>query len=348
MAMRVAINGFGRIGRLVLRAAIAEGVKDLDFVAVNDLTDAKTLAHLFKYDSTFRTFSGKVEAKDSSILIDGKEINVLSQKDPGQLPWKDLDVDIVIESTGRFTDPEKARAHIGAGAKKVVITAPAKGDVLTVVMGVNEDKYDSSKHDIVSNASCTTNCLAPVAKVLLDEFGIERGLMTTIHSFTNDQVILDFPHKDLRRARAATLSMIPTTTGAAKTIGLVIPELKGKMDGMSIRVPTPNVSLVDLVAELKRGTTIDEVNKAFQEASRGKLSKYLEYTEEPLVSRDFYGNNKSAIVDGLSTRVIEGKMVKIIAWYDNEWGYSCRVNDLVCYMAKSEAKSGIKGKVATR
>jgi glyceraldehyde 3-phosphate dehydrogenase len=348
MAMRVAINGFGRIGRLVLRAAIAEGVKDLDFVAVNDLTDAKTLAHLFKYDSTSGTFSGKVEAKDSSILIDGKEINVLSQKDPGQLPWKDLDVDIVIESTGRFTDPEKARAHIGAGAKKVVITAPAKGDVLTVVMGVNEDKYDSYKHDIVSNASCTTNCLAPVAKVLLDEFGIERGLMTTIHSFTNDQVILDFPHKDLRRARAATLSMIPTTTGAAKTIGLVIPELKGKMDGMAIRVPTPNVSLVDLVAELKRGTTIDEVNKAFQEASRGKLSKYLGYTEEPLVSRDFYGNNKSAIVDGLSTRLIEGKMVKIIAWYDNEWGYSCRVNDLVCYMAKSEAQSGIKRKVATR
>jgi len=348
MAMRVAINGFGRIGRLVLRAAIAEGIKDFDFVAVNDLTNAKTLAHLFKYDSTFGIFCGKVEARDSSILIDGKEINVLSQKDPGQLPWKDLDVDIVIESTGRFTDPEKARAHIGAGAKKVVITAPAKGDVLTVVMGVNEDKYDSSKHNIVSNASCTTNCLAPVAKVLLDEFGIERGLMTTIHSITNDQVILDFPHKDLRRARAATLSMIPTTTGAAKAIGLVIPELKGKMDGMAIRVPTPNVSLVDLVADVKRETTIDEVNKAFKEASRGKLSKYLEYTEEPLVSRDFYGSNKSAIVDGLSTKVIEGKMVKIVAWYDNEWGYSCRVNDLVCHMAKSEAKSGMKRKVATR
>jgi len=348
MATKVAINGFGRIGRLVLRAAIAEGVKELDFVAVNDLTDAKTLAHLFKYDSTFGIFGGKVEAKDSSILIDGKEIKVLSQKDPGQLPWKELGVDFVIESTGRFTDSEKARAHLGAGAKKVVITAPAKGDVLTLVMGVNEDRYDNSKHDIVSNASCTTNCLAPVAKVLLDEFGIERGLMTTIHSFTNDQVTLDFPHKDLRRARAATLSMIPTTTGAAKAIGLVIPELKGKMDGMAIRVPTPNVSLLDLVVETKRETTVDQVNRAFKEASRGKLSKYIEYTEEPLVSRDFYGNNKSAIVDGLSTTAIEGKMVKVIAWYDNEWAYSCRVNDLVSYMAESEAKRGAKERVATR
>lgn len=348
MATKVAINGFGRIGRLVLRAAIAEGIKELDFVAVNDLTDAKTLAHLFKYDSTFGIFAGKVEAKDSSILIDGKEIKVLSQKDPGQLPWKELGVDFVIESTGRFTDSEKARAHLGAGAKKVVITAPAKGDVLTLVMGVNEDRYDSSKHDIVSNASCTTNCLAPVAKVLLDEFGIERGLMTTIHSFTNDQVTLDFPHKDLRRARAATLSMIPTTTGAAKAIGLVIPELKGKMDGMAIRVPTPNVSLVDLVVEVKRETTVDEVNRAFRDASRGKLSRYLEYTEEPLVSRDFYGNNKSAIVDGLSTTAIEGKMVKVIAWYDNEWAYSCRVNDLVSYMAESEAKRGAKERMATR
>jgi glyceraldehyde 3-phosphate dehydrogenase len=348
MATKVAINGFGRIGRLVLRAAIAEGIKELDFVAVNDLTDAKTLAHLFKYDSTFGIFGGKVEAKDSSILIDGKEIKVLSQKDPGQLPWKELGVDFVIESTGRFTDSEKARAHLGAGAKKVVITAPAKGDVLTLVMGVNEDRYDSSKHDIVSNASCTTNCLAPVAKVLLDEFGIERGLMTTIHSFTNDQVTLDFPHKDLRRARAATLSMIPTTTGAAKAIGLVIPELKGKMDGMAIRVPTPNVSLVDLVVEVKRETTVDEVNRAFRDASRGKLSRYLEYTEEPLVSRDFYGNNKSAIVDGLSTTAIEGKMVKVIAWYDNEWAYSCRVNDLVSYMVESEAKRGAKERMVTR
>jgi glyceraldehyde 3-phosphate dehydrogenase len=348
MATKVAINGFGRIGRLVLRAAIAEGIKELDFVAVNDLTDAKTLAHLFKYDSTFGIFAGKVEAKDSSILIDGKEIKVLSQKDPAQLPWKDLGVDIVIESTGRFTDSEKARAHLGAGAKKVVITAPAKGDVLTLVMGVNEDRYDSSKHDIVSNASCTTNCLAPVAKVLLDEFGIERGLMTTIHSVTNDQVILDFPHRDLRRARAATLSMIPTTTGAAKAIGLVIPELKGKMDGMAIRVPTPDVSLIDLVVEVKRETTVDEVNRAFRDASRGKLSRYLEYTEEPLVSRDFYGNNRSAIVDGLSTTAIEGKMVKVIAWYDNEWAYSCRVNDLVSYMAESEAKRGAKERMATR
>jgi glyceraldehyde 3-phosphate dehydrogenase len=348
MATKVGINGFGRIGRLVLRAAITEGVKELDFVAVNDLTDAKTLAHLFKYDSTFGTFKGKVEAKDSSILIDGKEIKVLSQKDPAQLPWKDLGVDFVIESTGKFTDPEKAKAHLAAGAKKVVITAPAKGEALTVVMGVNEDKYDSSKHDVVSNASCTTNCLAPVAKVLLDKFGIERGLMTTIHSITNDQVTLDFPHKDLRRARAATLSIIATTTGAAKAIGLVLPELKGKMDGMAIRVPTPNVSLVDLVVEAKRETTVDEVNKVFKEASQGKLSKYLDYTKEPLVSRDFYGNNKSAIVDGLSTRVIEGKMIKVLAWYDNEWAYSCRVNDLVSYMVKSGAKSGSKEKVATQ
>ena len=342
------INGFGRIGRLVLRAAIAEGVKGLDFVAVNDLTDAKTLAHLFKYDSTFGIFSGKVEAKDNSISVDGKEIKVLSQKDPAQLPWKDLGVDVVIESTGKFTDPQKAKAHLGAGARKIVITAPAKGDALTIVMGVNEDKYDSSKHDIVSNASCTTNCLAPIAKVLLDEFGIERGLMTTIHSITNDQVTLDFPHKDLRRARAATLSMIPTTTGAAKAIGLVIPGLNGKMDGMAIRVPTPNVSLVDLVVEVKRETTVEEVNKVFKEASQGKLKKYLEYTEDPLVSRDFYGNNKSAIVDGLSTRVIEGKMVKVLGWYDNEWAYSCRVNDLVTYMVESEAKSGAKQRVTTQ
>ena len=348
MATKVAINGFGRIGRLVLRAAIAEGVKGLDFVAVNDLTDAKTLAHLFKYDSTFGIYGGKVEAKNSSILIDSKEIKVLSQKDPSQLPWKEMGVDFVIESTGKFTDAEKARAHLAAGARKVLITAPAKGDVFTVVMGVNEDRYDSSKHDIVSNASCTTNCLAPMAKILLDKFGIERGLMTTIHSITNDQVTLDFPHKDLRRARAATLSMIPTTTGAAKAIWLVIPELKGKMDGMAIRVPTPNVSLIDLVVEVKRETTVEEVNRVFQEASRGKFSKYVEYTEEPLVSRDFYGNNKSAIVDGLSTRVIEGKMVKVLAWYDNEWAYSCRVNDLVTYMAEAEAKKGAKERVATR
>jgi len=347
MATKVAINGFGRIGRLVLRAAIAEGVKGLDFVAVNDLTNAKTLAHLFKYDSTFGIFSGEVRAKNSSILIDGKEINVLSQKEPAQLPWKELEVEIVIESTGRFTDAEKAKAHLMAGAKKVVITAPAKGDVLTIVMGVNEERYDSSKHDIVSNASCTTNCLAPIAKVLFDEFGIVRGLVTTIHSMTNDQVILDFPHKDLRRARAATLSMIPTTTGAAKAIGLVIPELKGKMDGMAIRVPTPNVSLTDLVVEVKRETTVEEVNKVFKEVSQGKMGKYIEYTEEPLVSRDFYGNNKSAIVDALSTRVIEGKMVKVLAWYDNEWAYSCRVNDLVTYMVQSKAKIGAKERVAT-
>jgi len=348
MAKRVAINGFGRIGRLVLRAAIAEDIKELDFVAVNDLTNSKTLAHLFKYDSNFGIFAGSVEATDSSIIINGKEIKVLSEKEPSHLPWKDLGAEFVIESTGKFTDSEKAKAHFVAGAKKVIITAPAKGDVLTVVMGVNEEKYDSSKHDMVSNASCTTNCLAPVAKVLLDEFGIERGLMTTIHSYTNDQVILDFPHKDLRRARAGALSMIPTSTGAARAIWLVIPELKGKMDGMAIRVPTPNVSLIDLVVEVKKETTAEEVNNAFKKASQGKMNRYLEYRDEPLVSRDFYGNNKSAIIDGLSTTVIEGKMVKVLAWYDNEWAYSCRVNDLVSYMVQAETKSGTKQKVEMR
>ncbi|OIN96713.1 type I glyceraldehyde-3-phosphate dehydrogenase [Candidatus Desantisbacteria bacterium CG1_02_38_46] len=330
--IKVGINGFGRIGRLVLKAGLLDKSGELDFVAVNDLTDSKTLAHLLKYDSTFGIFPGKVEAKDDAIVIDGKEIKVLAQKDPAQLPWKDMGIKIVVEATGRFTAKEKAVAHIQGGAEKVIISAPAENEDITIVMGVNEDKYDPANHHVISNASCTTNCLAPIAKVLMDEFGIERGLMTTIHSYTNDQVILDFPHKDLRRARAAGLSMIPTKTGAAKAIGLVLPELKGKMDGMAIRVPTPNVSLVDLVAEVKKSTTTEEVNVAFKKASEGKLSKYLEYCEVPLVSRDFNGNSKSAIVDAISTRVLNGTMVKVLAWYDNEWGYSSRVIDLIKYI----------------
>jgi len=330
--IKVGINGFGRIGRFVLKAGLLDKSGELDFVAVNDLTDSKTLAHLLKYDSTFGIFPGKVEAKDDAIVIDGKEIKVLAQKDPAQLPWKDMGIKIVVEATGRFTAKEKAVAHIQGGAEKVIISAPAENEDITIVMGVNEDKYDPANHHVISNASCTTNCLAPIAKVLMDEFGIERGLMTTIHSYTNDQVILDFPHKDLRRARAAGLSMIPTKTGAAKAIGLVLPELKGKMDGMAIRVPTPNVSLVDLVAEVKKSTTTEEVNVAFKKASEGKLSKYLEYCEVPLVSRDFNGNSKSAIVDAISTRVLNGTMVKVLAWYDNEWGYSSRVIDLIKYI----------------
>lgn len=335
MAAKVGINGFGRIGRLVLKAGLDGG--KIDFVAVNDLTDAKTLAHLFKYDSTFGIFKGEVEVKGDILIIDGKRIKVFAQRDPAQLPWRDLGVDFVIESTGRFTSAEKAKAHFEGGAKKIIISAPAKGeDIITIVMGVNEEKYDSQKHNIISNASCTTNCLAPVAKVLLDEFGIEKGLMTTIHSYTNDQVTLDFPHKDLRRARAAALSMIPTTTGAAKAIGLVIPELQGKMDGMAIRVPTPNVSLVDLVVNVKKKATLEDVIAAFKKAVNGKLGRYLEFCELPLVSRDFYGNAKSAIVDALSTRVIGDNMVKVLAWYDNEWGYSSRVIDLLEYIVSKE------------
>ena len=335
MAVKVGINGFGRIGKLVLKAAIDKGVeKDLDFVAVNDLGDTKTMAHLFKYDSTFGRFPGTVEAGESSIIINGKEIKVLSSKDPAQLPWKDLGVSLVIESTGKFTDPDKARAHIAAGAKKVLISAPAKGEVTTIVMGVNEEVYNPEKDDVVSNASCTTNCLAPIAKVILDKFGIIKGLMTTIHSYTNDQVILDFPHKDLRRARAAALSMIPTTTGAAKAIGLVIPQLKGKMDGIAIRVPTPDVSLIDLALHVKKKTTAEEVNAAFKEAAaKGRLKGYLEYCDLPLVSRDFYHDNFSSIVDALSTKVIDD-LVRVYGWYDNEWGYSCRVVDLAAYMAQ--------------
>ncbi|MFH1259086.1 MAG: type I glyceraldehyde-3-phosphate dehydrogenase [Elusimicrobiota bacterium] len=330
MAVKVGINGFGRIGRLVLKAGLEN--KNLEFVAVNDLTDAKTLGHLFKYDSTFGTFPGTVEVKDDNLIINGKKIKVVAQKDPALLPWKELGVAIAIESTGRFTDADKAKAHLTAGAKKVIITAPAKGEDITICMGINEEKYDPAKHTIISNASCTTNALAPLVKVLHENFGLKRGLMTTIHSYTNDQVILDFPHKDLRRARAAALSMIPTSTGAAKVIGAVIPELKGKLDGLAIRVPTPNVSLVDFVAELSKAVTKEEVNAAFKKASEGKLGKYLEYSDLPLVSRDFNGNSKSSIYDSGSTYIVEGTLVKILAWYDNEWGYSNRVIDLAAYI----------------
>ncbi len=332
MGVRVGINGFGRIGRLVLKAGWNN--KDIEWVAVNDLTDAQTLAHLYKYDSIFGIDPHKIEARDNEIVIDGKAIKVVAQKDPAALPWKDLGVDIVIESTGRFTEADKAKAHLSAGAKRVVISAPAKGEDITICMGINEDKFDPAKHVIVSNASCTTNCLAPLAKVLREAFGIKRGLMTTIHSYTNDQVVQDFPHKDLRRGRAAAISMILTSTGAAKAIGLVIPELKGKLNGIAIRVPTPDVSLVDLTVELEKPATRDEVNAAYRKAASGPLAAYLQYCEEPLVSRDFLGNPKSCVFDALSTDVIDGNFVKVFGWYDNEWGYSNRVVDLVAYMAK--------------
>jgi len=331
--MRVGINGFGRIGRLVLRAAVLKGADDIEFVAVNDITDARVLGHLLKYDSVHGRFPAEVEVSDDSLIVGGRRIKVLSVRDPGELPWRDLGVEVVVESTGLFTQREKASLHLQAGAKKVVISAPAKNPDITVVLGVNHEKYDPSSHHIISNASCTTNCLAPVVKVLHDNFGIKRGLMTTVHAYTNDQRILDLTHRDLRRARAAALSMIPTTTGAAVAIGEVIPELKGKLNGMAIRVPTPNVSLVDFVAELDKGATVEEVNRAFKEAAEGTLKGILGYTEEPLVSVDFNGNSLSAVVDGLSTMVID-KMVKVLAWYDNEMGYSTRIVELLQYIAK--------------
>lgn len=330
MAIKVGINGFGRIGRDVLRAGVDN--PNIEFVAVNDVTEAKTLAHLLKYDSNFGILNKDVSATSDGIIVNGKEIKVLKIKDPQALPWKDLGVEVVVESTGLFTDRDSAAKHLQAGAKKVIISAPAKGEDITIVLGVNEGKYDKNTHHIISNASCTTNCLAPVAKVLRDNFGLKRGLMTTIHSYTNDQRVLDLPHKDLRRARAANLSMIPTTTGAAKAIGLVIPELKGKLHGISIRVPTPNVSLVDLVVEVEKVTTVEEINTAFKQAASGALSKYLEYCEVPLVSHDFNGNPKSAIFDPEYTTVLENTLVKVLAWYDNEWGYSCRVVDLIGYI----------------
>jgi glyceraldehyde 3-phosphate dehydrogenase len=333
MAIRVGINGFGRIGRQVLRAATEQGVADLEFVAINDLTDTKTLAHLFKYDSVHRTYEGDVEAGDGAILVDGEEIKVFAEKDPAALPWKKLGVDIVLESTGRFTSADAAGKHIAAGAKKVIISAPAKGEDLTIVMGVNEDKYDAAAHTIISNASCTTNCLVPMVKVVRDNFGFVRGSMVTIHSYTNDQHILDQPHKDLRRARAAALSMIPTTTGAAKATSLVIPELKGKIDGISIRVPTPDVSLTDLTVVIDKPTTAAEVNAAFKTAANGPMSGILQYTEEELVSSDYIGNAHSCILDAKSTNVVDGLLLKVSGWYDNEWGYSSRCVDLLRYVA---------------
>ena len=332
MAIRVGINGFGRIGRQVLRAARQSGLKGYDFVAVNDLTDTKTLAHLFKYDSVHREYDGEVSAGASSITVDGSEIKILAEKDPAKLPWKDLGVDIVIESTGRFTDADKAKAHIAGGAKKVIISAPAKGEDITIVMGVNHTKYDPKAHTIISNASCTTNCLVPMVKVVRDNFGFVRGTMVTIHSYTNDQSILDLPHKDLRRARAAAISMIPTTTGAAKATSLVIPELKGKIDGMSVRVPTPDVSFTDLAVVVDKAVTIEQVNAAFKKAADGELKGILKYTDLELVSSDYIGNPHSCILDSRCTNVVDGLLVKVSGWYDNEWGYASRCVDLMQYV----------------
>jgi len=346
MSVKIGINGFGRIGRLTFRAFLERG-QDMEVVAVNDLTDAKTLAHLLKYDSVHGIFPGEVRAEGDSLIVNGKKVKVFSITDPAEIPWRDYGVDIVVESTGLFTLKEdgvnkKGRLVKGAinhitkgGAKKVIISAPAQGEDLTIVMGVNDDKYDPANHHVVSNASCTTNCLAPVAKVLHEKFGLKRGLVTTVHSYTNDQRILDLPHSDLRRARAAAVSIIPTTTGAAKAVGKVLPELNGKLNGFAMRVPTPNVSVVDLVVDLeKTPVTKEEINEAFRAAAENELKGILAYTEEPLVSIDFNGNPHSSIVDGLSTMVIDDNMVKVVSWYDNEWGYSCRIVDLAALMAK--------------
>ncbi|MDR3631204.1 MAG: type I glyceraldehyde-3-phosphate dehydrogenase [Desulfocapsaceae bacterium] len=328
MTIRIGINGFGRIGRNIFRAASKDALfKDIEIVAINDLTDTATLAHLLKYDSVMGPFAGEVESDERGVLVDGRHIAVTSHRNPADIPWGSMGVDYVAECTGFFLDNQSAHGHIDAGAKKVVISAPAKGDVKTFVMGVNEDEYDATLHHIVSNASCTTNCLAPMAKVILDNFGIKRGLMTTIHSYTGDQRLLDFPHSDLRRARAAGLSMIPTKTGAAAAVSLVIPELKGKFDGLAVRVPTPNVSLVDAVMEVEKETSVEEVNQALKEAA----NRYLGYTDLPLVSIDFQGDNHSSVIDAKSTKVI-GTTVKIMTWYDNEWGYSNRMLDLICHM----------------
>jgi len=333
MPVRVGVNGFGRIGRVFFRAAL--DAKDIEVVAVNDLADAKTLGHLLKHDSVHGALPAEVEARGESIFVDGRQIRICSVKDPSTLPWGELGVDIVVESTGVFRDKATSSRHLQAGAQKVVITAPAKDPDITVVLGVNEQLYDPARHELVSNASCTTNCLATVAKVLLDRFGIRRGFASTVHSYTNDQPLHDFPHKDLRRARAGGLSMIPTTTGAASAVGLVLPELKGKLDGIAIRVPTANVSVVDLTVELQKSVSAAAVNDAFREAAAGPLRGILDATDEELVSVDFNGNPHSAIVDLPSTAVIDGGLVKVLAWYDNEWGYSCRVRDLILYMASS-------------
>jgi glyceraldehyde 3-phosphate dehydrogenase len=332
MANRVGVNGFGRFGRQVVRALREQNVADVTVAAVNDLTDTKTLAHLFKYDSVHGIYDGDVSAGDGVIVVDGEEIAVLVEKDPAALPWKKLGVDIVLESTGRFTKAADAAKHIAGGARKVVISAPATGEDLTIVLGVNETKYDPAKHNIISNASCTTNCVAPMVKIVRDAFGFRHGAMTTIHSYTNDQSILDLPHKDLRRARAAALSQIPTTTGAAKATALVIPEVKGKIDGISVRVPTPDVSFTDLVVEVERPTTIDEVNAAFRAAADGPLKGIVAVSHEPLVSVDYTGNPYSCTLDAKTTNVIDGTLVKVCGWYDNEWGYACRCVDLLRFV----------------
>jgi len=331
MAVKVGINGFGRIGRNVMRACL--GDQNIDFVAVNDLTDTKTLAHLLKYDSIMGNLDHRIEAGEGSIRIDDDEFKVFSEKDPGAIPWEAVGAEIVIESTGRFTKAEDAAKHLRGNVKKVVISAPAKGEDVTIVLGVNEGMYDPAKHKIISNASCTTNCLAPVAKVIHEKFGIKNALMNTIHSYTNDQQLLDLPHKDLRRARAAAVSIIPTSTGAAKAVALVIPELKGKFDGISVRVPTPNVSLVDVVINVEKETSTEEVNRVLKDAANEELRGILAFSEEPLVSIDYRGNPNSSIVDAENTKVIDGKTIKVLSWYDNEWGYSCRVRDLVKFIA---------------
>ena len=333
MATKIGINGFGRIGRLALKAINERCAGKLQVTAVNDLTDAKTNAHLFKYDSTYGIYQGKVEAKGSSIVVDGKEIKVLAERDPAKIPWRDYGVEIVIESTGLFTQAARAASHFQGGARKVIISAPAKEEDVTIVLGVNESQYDPARHNIISNASCTTNCFAPVVKVLHQNFGVSRGLMTTIHSYTNDQRILDVFHQDLRRARTAATNIIPTTTGAARVVGVVIPELQGKLHGIAIRVPTPAVSIVDFVADLNKQVSPEEINQAFKNAAKGAMRGIIEYCYEPLVSSDFKSNPASAIFDSLSTMVMDGSMVKVLAWYDNEWGYSCRIADLAAYIA---------------
>ena len=332
MATKIGINGFGRIGRLTFRTINQYQKDKLEVVAVNDLTDTETNAHLLKWDSTYGPYSGKVEASEDTIIVDGKKVKVLSERDPGSIPWRDYGVDIVIESTGLFTDATKAAAHLQGGAKKVIISAPAKNEDATIVLGVNEDMYDPAKHKVISNASCTTNGIAPVVKVLHDNFGVNKGLMTTIHAYTNDQKILDVFHKDLRRARAAAINIIPTTTGAATAVTIVIPELKGRLHGLAFRIPVATVSVIDFVADLEKEVTVEQVNQAFQTAAEGPLAGILEYCQEPLVSMDFKGNPASSIVDALSTMVIGGNMVKVLAWYDNEWGYSCRLADLAAYI----------------
>jgi glyceraldehyde 3-phosphate dehydrogenase len=334
MTTKIGINGFGRVGRLTLRAVNQYHKGKMEVAAINDLTDAKTNAHLLKWDSTYGRYPGEIKAADNSIIVDGKEVKVLAERDPAKIPWRDWGVDIVIESTGLFTDATKAAAHLQGGAKKVIISAPARNEDITIVLGVNEGKYQPDKHKIISNASCTTNCVAPVVKVLHQSFGVSKGLMTTIHAYTNDQRLLDMFHRDLRRARAAALNIVPTTTGAAKAVTQVIPELKGRLHGLAFRVPVATVSVVDFVADLKKEVTVEQVNQAFQEAAAGELSGILEYCQEELVSMDFKGNPASSILDAPSTMVIAGNMVKVLAWYDNEWGYSCRLADLAAYIAK--------------